>query len=154
MMTMTSKKIKTIRPDFWLIKFDQTEYWHLEPRLMQYIKRIIQICLMDRNENTYCCEMTPSYCLFPVETRADLHDPLYDGSNASEQLRDEIESEISRWQDADCFYIHCRSVDNLLALNNPARCHHYGDTGVDYEESPYEEQLEALVEHFQGNQYL
>lgn len=150
---MTDTTERTVRPDFWLVKFDQTQYWRLPPEQMQHVERIVQVLLFDRNEITHCCEITPSYCLFPVETRAEYKDPIYDGSRESERLRDQIDSEIRRWQCHECEYHHCHRLDDWLA-NHADMALHRGDTGVDFCDTPYDEQREAMIEHCQCNQQL
>lgn len=64
----------------------------------------------DRNERTFCCELTPSYCLMflaadcvPVDTLSDdereaLYELVIDGSRDTEHV----------------MYMHCRDVDRML----------------------------------------
>lgn len=143
-----------IRPDLWLVKHDQTQYWHLATELMQHIERIVQVSLMDRNQVTHLCELTPSYCFYPVETRAEFKDYIYDSSREHERIRDKIDLEIQGWAEWNVFYIHCHDVDQLLDTGDKGRVYHYGDTKTSFEDTPYDDQVEALMEHFRGNKYL
>jgi len=79
--------------DWRLLVEDETEHWTL-PDFPG--ARVETVYLFNAAEHTYCCELTPSYWLVPVETRGIL--PEYDAaenpSAALERKRDALQEAI------------------------------------------------------------
>lgn len=70
--------------------------------------KVYEVFLFDANEVTYCCEVTPSYCLYPVSLEAgDLPE--------EEDVRNRLFEELidARHELEDVCYMHCRDVDRL-----------------------------------------
>ncbi len=113
METTTPAAVDTLKPDWCFIGLDETEYWTIEPRLMQWIERVLAVYAFNRNVQTNCCELTPSYfltCLaYDAHTKPDTPD----------DIREEIFAlmwETSR-EDSNT-YSHVRTVERQ-ALANP-----------------------------------
>ncbi len=144
-----------LRPDYCLYLMDETQHWQLQPELMAKIERIVTIYLFDRKRHVHCCELTPSYELWPVETRAELKPEFADGGRAADNLRDAIDSEIQRWADHSVRYAHVADMEpQLTPEQEHKKWYHYGDPGKRCDEVAYEKQVEALLEYFNGNQCL
>lgn len=92
-----NKKKKT---DFHVIKIDETRFFNDE-KLVKAAGKIFVIYMYDKNERTYCCELTPSYYLIP----------LY---NYSENwLEDDLNDELMNLEHLnDVMYVHCSDIDN------------------------------------------
>lgn len=139
-----------IHPDFHLIALDETEDWIL-PEYLEYIERIETVYLYDKNSHTYCCEMRPSYCLYPIEVREVLK-PEY---QEDEDLRDRINQTILLHANMDVSYYHVADIDSqvetLLRSGEEFRYCHYGDPEVSDEDSSYEQQVEAVLDDCRCN---
>lgn len=70
--------------------------------------KVYEVCLYDANERTYCCEVTPSYCLYPVDLTAG---SLPEEDAARERLFEELLD--ARHELEDVCYMHCSDVDRL-----------------------------------------
>jgi hypothetical protein len=105
---------KQITPDYHVIVINQNlEHWNI-PEIRQYIEMIEGVWLFDRNSHTYMCELTPSYILHPVETRAVLRHEFLD----DDTIRDKVHSIMTTWGDTDTEAHHCRVVDKWLEDGN------------------------------------
>ena len=148
--------------NFWLVVIDETEYWHLESTLMERIERIESVYLVDRQEMTYLPEMTPSYYLHLVETRAILKDefePTGDETAADrelEDMRETIKNEIRREMTGENIYVHCRDLQQRIRR---------GRRRIDYRKwkcerldldlyDDIEEIIKANLEYLRGNQMI
>src|SRR5260221_6792761 len=94
-----------IQPDFKVIRFDHTEYW--DEKIVARTKggKLWSVYLFDKNQNTYCCELTPSYCLYFIECYAEMCN--------GEQSPDDLDEEVRNEPDESVIYMHCGSVDRL-----------------------------------------
>jgi len=155
---------RTLPIDARVVSFNQTSHYTIDAEDAPYIKEIRGVYLYDKNEVTHCCEITPSYWL------VHLYDQVIP-SDAGHDLRDEDECKMGdiyqKYEQCgnEDMYVHCRVVDAIeeravKAGKETPRLHgtlrsgdyyEHGVTGVTYEETPYDEQIEALREHFCGN---
>ncbi len=144
----------TLRPDFHLVVIAQNleRDWNL-PEYIDKIERIESVFLFDKNVHVHCCELTPSYELWPVETRV-IFKPDFD-QDANEELRDEIEEVVRRADEPEVEYHHVGPHDRWMAAR-PAQVKHLGDTGdgVSYDETSYDDQRREAIEHCQGNHQI
>ncbi len=106
-----------MNPDYKIVAIDETKYWNL-PEYPE-IKSIWTCYLTDFNEETFCCELTPSYWLEPVsyflEYTEEFNEKLYNTPALSESIenkRDEIEDIVMSNFDMSGIYIHCHEVKN------------------------------------------
>ena len=72
------------------------------------------------------------------------------GEALDEFAKDEIYQRYEH-EGGDNIYVHTWQIDALIDRMGPGDHHHYGDTGVDYDKSDYDEQMEGLQEHFRCN---
>ena len=147
-MTDTNTEEHTLRPDFHLVvEPHNLEHWNL-PEHMDKIESIETVWLFDRNVHVHCCELTPSYEMWPVETRVNLKVTFAD----EEELRDDIEDIVRSNSDDEIIYRYVSTVEQWL--KNPQTRHkRLGDTGkgVSYEEESYDEQRDSTIEHCRCN---
>ena len=101
-------KNKAKRTDFRLVKIDETKHWRED--IAVACGRIFGVYLYNKNEHSYCCELTPSYTLIP----------LY--SYAENEITDEIAEELMNGDSLcnDVTYVHVSSVDKLNTKAAPA----------------------------------
>ncbi len=146
----------TLRPDFYVIELlHNLDHWNL-PEFADKIESSGTVYLFDKNVNVHCCEITPSYELHPVETRALLKPEFRD----NDKLRGAVDEEVRFIEDHDVTYMHVRAVESLLAKGTLFK--QLGDTGKDpktqipipYSEVPYEEQFAKTLEYCQGNSQI
>ena len=129
-----------------VIAIDETAHYTFgEDR--PYIEKVLAVYLYDANERTHLCELTPSHFMrflyntvVPTQAVDDLSD------DQQEALYDTYEIENF----GEDQYMHCADLERL-AKADPKLYLNYGDTEVDYDESDYDDQIEGLIEGFNGN---
>lgn len=126
-----------------LVRVDETEYWDLSD--WPEVDRIYTHYLYDMNQNTYCCEMTPSYELHFVESYPTFKFEAQDEAQ-EERLGSIIEDveEIGRLGDG-ITYMHCREADALVGET-------FDVDNTPYDEVPYRDQLLGWVDFANGIQ--
>jgi hypothetical protein len=142
---MTDTSARTLPIDARVIARDETDNYHILDGHRKYIKAILGVYLYDKNEITHCCEFTPSYYLRHVYDTVVLTDA---GAELSEAGKDEIFERYENCGGED-IYVHCSGIDAME--KNKARYHVHGETGVSFEDTSYDEQMESLLDHFRGN---
>lgn len=119
-------KLKQANAKWRVVKRDETSLWRVGAKVWG-------VYLVDMNEITLLCEVTPSHCLYHLYNVADTDD---------DTLREEIESYVSG--DDENIYLHCSEVKLLP--------HHIcGDVQETDIEDSYEIMVEAYCEHYRGN---
>ena len=71
--------------------------------------KVFQVYLFDANEVTYCCEVTPSYALYPIAVVAG----EYPESDEAQQVL--FEELLEAGHGAEMAYMHCSMIDRLDA---------------------------------------
>ncbi len=142
----------TLRPDFHLIAVPHnTEHWNL-PELLPKIARIETVYLFDKNVHVHCCEITPSYELWPVATRAILKPEFAD----DDVLREEVDAVMQENQYRDVNYRHVRAVDPLLVEGVFVTLGDFNGSfkPEPYEDTSYEKHRDNTIEYCQANHQL
>lgn len=121
--------------DLRLVVFDHTVYYRED--IQAEAGKIFQVYVYDANRVTNCCEIRPSYELYPLLTQ-----PL--NCPESERERDALDELVG--QDTDERYIHCSVIDAIPAL----RQRPYEVIERDLSET-YEAQFESAIEKMRGN---
>jgi len=108
-MSAAEKQERKHEPNWHAIAVDETYGWDKEFLEKNGITKMRGVYLADFNEVTHCCEITPSYCLWFVESIPEDYGELDDDK------RHEMYSDIMQ---ADCHtepttYMHCRMVDRM-----------------------------------------
>jgi hypothetical protein len=113
-MTITSESVSVVNSDWWFIGLDETRHWNLPAAIRAHILRIDTVYAFNRNEHTYCCELTPSHWLTCVDFSVTFRPEFYDRPDFDE-LREQVDLLIQGVNrcESDC-YMHKREIDRLL----------------------------------------
>lgn len=162
-----------ISPDFWLLKFDETEFW--SDAVKAQVKRVWGIYLVDASMHTYCCESIPSYWLRHVETYTEHYLETLD------KVKEEIDNLIAQDDggDSNSYYKHVPDLSSSWRKEEeepfdklpPEQKMHLSGGGRSFGERPvamtmrsvcsdelrealYEELVEEVLEFARSNQLL
>jgi len=131
----------TMPIDAHVVALDATMDFDIAAADKPLIRRIRGVYLYDRNSVTHCCEFTPSYWLvflyYAVELTAK-------GRKLDDFGKDMLYQKYEA-SDAGNIYMHVPAVE---AIKGKGRRYDYG---VFYEDTPYDERMESLREHFCSN---
>lgn len=136
----------TIKPKFYAVKMDETEYWSVD--IQKKVKQIFSVYIFNANEVTYCCSSTPSYCLHFVGVAVYAnHEDEYGTDEWSETV--EAIEEASFGNEA-VSYFNCNVIDSMLK-NTPENFD--GDFNVDddWEDTDRDELMNDMIEAYSGN---
>jgi len=97
-----------INPDWGIIKLSEYPYWGKEVQAQTV--GAYGVFAFDRTSRTYCCEATPSYCLFRIGT--ELH-PVEGLSEEQNEWLNDCEIESDSTSEAVC-YMHTWDVDEMI----------------------------------------
>lgn len=132
-------------PDFYVIALDETRNWNLEG-LDPAVLTVEAVYLFDRNQHTYLCEITPSYCLYHVEDRAVYAD------NTPDEVIDRVDGLIMAESSEPETYYHVSDIDKLIGK---VPTYHYGPPfgqGMpQFEGVTYDDALEGVLEYARCN---
>ena len=137
--------------DAYVVAFSQIWDYAIKEEDQPHIQDIRGVYLFDRNQRTFCCEMTPSYWLIHLYDEVILTPEADEALNESE--KDAIYQEYE-YCGGDDIYVHCHTIDGMISHSKPNAVHHYGGTNVSFNDSDYDEQMEGLREHFSCNHCL
>jgi len=134
--------------DAHLIALDETGLYFFPKEHVPYIDQILAVYLYDANERTHLCEMTPSHFM------RFLHHVIHltkAGRDLSDEQREALYNVYEIENPNVDQYMHCRTLERLAAAGTPKNYDHHGATEVSYDDSDYDEQIEDLIEYFNGN---
>lgn len=134
--------------DAHVIAIDETEFYTFPAEHAPYIDRILAVYLYDRNERTHLCELTASNFMRFLHHVVRLTEA---GENLSDEEREKLYDEYEVGNTGEDQYMHCTTLDRLAKAGTPENYDHYGATEVSYEDSEYDDQIEGLIEHLNGN---
>lgn len=138
-------EIKQNEARFAVVRLDQTALWSVDK---PENGRIYGVYLVDLNEMTHCCELTPSYTLYFLYNTCTLH--------FDEEVSELIESTT---EDESIMYVHCSSIDALTVQGDVAALpggdiyYTKGKTINDLTDLAvnYDRLVEDMIEVYQGN---
>jgi hypothetical protein len=155
---------RLVRADIHVLALDETRDWHIEPADAPYVAAILSLKFYDASEVTYCCEMTPSYCLHFLEYQlrwTPAGEALAENDpDAAESIRDHYE--LAQTEE-DVAYWHCHRIEDLLPrliAQGDYRYHHYGDPLAGSSDAQYQDwaqeqdPMESVREDLQANSVL
>jgi hypothetical protein len=140
------KVTETRTLDLWLVRLEQTNHHPVAGD--EEVLGWAEVYLYDRNEVTYCCELTPSYCLYALYTEVMLKDF---GEGLSEEELSRLHEEHETSLDEYVRYVHCHDIQRLD--DDPRRAYHIGEQMVE-EGQTYEDVIEGYSEFYRGNHML
>jgi len=88
------------------VRIEDTRYWC--DNIRSKVKHIYGVYLYDQSVVTCCCEVTPSYCMIPIDLVAGEYP---DDDDARDRLYSDLREAM--WENDTDSYMHCRSVDRL-----------------------------------------
>jgi len=149
MTTATGNDRRVI--DAYAIALDETDYYNLHPADAPFIKRILGVYLFDRNERVHCCELPPSYFLIYLYTCVEFVDGIDD------DMREAIDEKFANEPSDDC-YIHCSSIERIIAADTRSEIDHYGDVaandledGIADPDERHSAEMDRIQEDLRGN---
>ena len=92
---------RTLPRDWRLVSFEESEHWNLPGFLGA---RVFTCYAFDASTHTHLCEVTPSYCLVPIETFADL-------PGADDETRERLQGIIDEHAEHEPTYMHVSRVE-------------------------------------------
>jgi len=101
-------EIRTIKPDFKNVRINETH--HYPKHIQEKFGNIYSTHLFDKNEHTYCCSLTPSYCLHYLGTVVEFKNDDDHNDDDLVNLRDELETDPNYEL---INYYNCNVIDNL-----------------------------------------
>ncbi len=144
---MTTTPNISLQPiDAYVVALDETTHYFISPADRPYIEQIRGAYLFDRNQCTHCCELTPSYYLIYLYNQVLLTEK---GNALDDHAQNRLFQQYEHYGD-DC-YVHCHTVERIIERNKPQTVCHYGNPEVDQQDVEYNEQMDALQEHFCSN---
>ncbi len=126
--------------DAWSIALDETNHYGIFNADAPLIKQIRAVYLLDRNQRTHACEVTPSYWLIHLYDQVILFDDV------EESQREEL-YDVYECHPGEDIYVHCSAIDQLIDENDHGVVNHYGDPGVSFDDVDYNDQMESLREY-------
>lgn len=124
---------------FKLIRLDDTANWNIAD-IEKHYGKIYCVYLYDANQVTNCCEITPSYLLFPLYSYAE--------KEISEAQQDVIDENNIY---SDDMYVHCKDIDSVKDKTEHISCNRYGVNGSYSTDEKHEELMEQATGYFRGN---
>lgn len=90
--------------------------WPAENMVRKNCKAQHDVYIFDPDAGTYCCELTPSYCMHPVYgtfmlKQDDAEDPTSVFHDS--ELLEDLDMRVSDSLRVDCMYIHCSTIKAL-----------------------------------------
>lgn len=129
-----------MKTDWEIVAIDETQYWHED--IVAKAGKLYGIYLFDASRHTYCCELTPSYEVYFIET-------VYTKATDDEDLNMKV-LEADAQSGPTC-YFHCRVIDRM----RPKWTHAFPEHNVECAtEEEWEEERESMLEYLRGNQYV
>jgi hypothetical protein len=135
---------RTIAPIFKSVKINGTQHWDVEFLKKYGISEIWDVYIYDETTATYCCELTPSYALYPVDSF-----PVFKSDDVDEDVREEVYEQLDEARFADpehVHYHHCSGIDSISDDNK----HLQDISDVDKDEWDTEEEYNKLCESVCG----
>lgn len=154
-----------LNPELYFISLDETENWNFQPEDKTKIKKVESIYVFDKNCVVHCCEITPSYELNFIQTRALFTDEAYANDDEGQEFRDHIDELImSESNSAETLYMHCYRIHEQIVVweatgvkpKNLERYQTHAKFDPEYETFSqwYEDLLETAMAYARGNWVL
>jgi hypothetical protein len=138
-------QVKQNKARFILLRLDETHDWTLDLGGA----RAFGVYLVDLSEKTFCCELTPSYTLYPLYHYTD---------SENEKLREAVSEEP---MDSQITYMHCMGIDALMQVYPATRNDLYVMPGHDKPidtvhalAESYDKLVEETAENYRANHVL
>lgn len=134
--------------DIWVIVLDKTDQYHIFEEDAPFIKKIEEVYLFDWNRTIYDCEFAPSYDMKFLYTLVTFTE------DTSASKREALEADYAYEANSNSnsnIYVHAPVVNRIIAEGDPLVVEQYGDSGVSFDDCDYDDQLDAICDHFVCN---
>lgn len=121
---------------FKLVSIDETRFW--DNSITARAGRVFGVYLFDANRVVHCCELTPSYELYPVASFPLIDIDRTDARSLEDELREHDTDEVT--------YIHCTGIDAM----REACFHDFGEEEIPEGDS-WEDVRDRQIEYVNGN---
>lgn len=131
-------KVKTA--DIRVVAIDDTNEWHEDTQKAG--GKIKTVYYFDASQITHCCEITPSYLLYPLYAFTE--------NEVSEEIKEALDYGI-HVENPEPRYFHCSEID---AIAEKKGFSHHLDGGLRYyapDGKKHREIMDAAYEYFSGN---
>lgn len=128
--------------DAYAVALDEMDHYQIAPADQRYIEQIRGVYLFDHNQQTHCCELTPSYYLIHLYDQVILTE---EGAELDDLIQDRLFQEYEHCGGEDC-YVHCSAIEKIIKCNDSRTIYHYGDTEISQQDVGYDEQMESIRE--------
>lgn len=93
-----------------LVALEETEFF--SPEIKSKVGKIFTVYMYNPDEETHCCEVTPSYFCIPIDITIGYPDELYDSlsDEQREELMDVLEESVNG---SEGTYIHVKDIDRI-----------------------------------------
>lgn len=131
--------------DAMLVEF--TVMCHIDEGDAEYVDRIADVYLLDRNRHVHLCELRPSYALYHLYGNVHFtHVGRQLADDACEALADKYSAPVKNVD-----YTNISALDRCIAKGTVAY-HHVGE--IETDDDDYDDTIDELVEHYQANHVL
>ena len=143
-----------VQMDLWLAVLDESQSWQLSDVNKDFVKKVEGVYTYDANEVTRCCELTPSYCLYPIGSRA------VSPEDTPDEVRGDIQDDIDGNDCHDVRYVHTHLIDTLPVVGDDDEVvsadyrRRWGSPVVSLRDTPYQQQIDDMVDYFRCNEQI
>jgi hypothetical protein len=127
------------RTQWKIVAIEETSHWNAD--IVARAGRLFGIYLLDANRQTHCCELTPSYEVYFIET---VHEKFHGEGGVHDEI---LEADLTEYS----HYFNCRVIDRMAAkwfVTFPIH-------DINYEtDEEWEADREEMLEMLRGNQYV
>ena len=122
----TPAQARALESDWYAVRVDETG--HCEPEFVARCGgKVWTVYIYNRNESNYCCEMTPSFCLYEIECQPETWpEDERDKDRLAEELLECVEYEVRYYHWHDVLSMgeqkHLGHYDSDEAAEEDARC--------------------------------
>lgn len=140
--TSSSEKFKSVTPEIYVVKIDETQYWRED--IQEKAGKIYGIYLVDKSVETHLAELKASWYLYWLYNEVEIADKFED-----EDELFEIENQGN--SDEDNKYVH---VGSTFEAEHKANIDEKDLLEAMDGEEEYNEFIERQIDYFKGNHVI
>jgi hypothetical protein len=141
-MTEQTSVEKQRTPDWRLIKLDERAFW--SAGVQAQTTEIFGVYAFDAASCTHLCELTPSYCLYFIDTDYSEAEHVAENEDARNDLNETIRD--ARADNEPVMYMHVRSIEQIASAH-PVRMRKIEELDLN-EHATTDEQVNYIAEQW------